>query len=95
MNKSDAINSLRKTHGNHDWEGPILGDNSISDFVLGAGAYPPADEVSGAIREAVRNCIATALSNESNDPDEVWSAWCKGEIDVDFSDIQEIIDDIN
>ena len=94
MNKAYAINALRNTHHNHDWDGPILGDNSISDFVLGAGAYPPSDDVSDAIREAVSNRIASALSNEPGKPDDAWSAWCRGEINVDFSDIQGIIDEI-
>jgi len=93
MNKSDAINALKNTHHSHKWVGPIMGNNSISDFVLGAGAFPPADEISGAIREAVSNRIASALSRAPGNPDDTWAAWSKGEIDVDFSDIQEIIDD--
>jgi hypothetical protein len=95
MNKSDAINALKKTHRYHKWDGPIIGDNSINDFVMGTGAYAPADEISGAIRDAVSNRIASALSSAPGNPDDAWKAWRKGEIGVDFSDIQEIIDDID
>ncbi|MEJ2153942.1 MAG: hypothetical protein P8X96_01250 [Desulfobacteraceae bacterium] len=94
MNRSDAISALKNTHQNHHWNGPVLGDNNISDFVLGTGAFPQSDDVSNAIREAVTNRISTALSNKAGDQDQVWGAWCKGEINVDFSDIQGIIDEI-
>ena len=91
MNRSDAITALKNTHHNHHWNGPVLGDNSVSDFVLGTGAFPLSDDISGAIREAVSNRIATALSNTTGSQDDVWAEWCKGEIDVDFSDIQNIV----
>ena len=95
MNRSDAIKALNNTHHNHNWNGPVFGGNSLSDFVLGAGAFPQSDEVFDAIRGAVRNRIAFALSNKAGNPDDAWAAWRKGEIDVDFSDIQRIIDGIN
>lgn len=94
MNRSDAISALKNTHHRHNWSGPVLGDNNISDFVLGTGVFPQSDDVSSAIREAVTNRISTALGKEPGDQDHVWGAWCKGEINVDFSDIQGIIDEI-
>jgi hypothetical protein len=95
MNRSDAISALNNTHHNHKWNGPVLGGNNISDFVLGIGAFPQSDKVSDAIREAVMNRIASALSKASSHSDDAWAAWCKGEIDVDFSDIQKIVDEIS
>lgn len=95
MNQSDAIEALRKTHRDHDWSGPVMGSNSLNDFILGAGAYPPSDDIADAIREAVRNRISSALSNKSSSPDEAWTAWCMGKIAVDFFDIQLIVDDID
>ena len=95
MNRSDAISALHNTHHHHNWDGPVLGWNDISDFVLGTGAFPQSDKVSDAIHEAVSNRIATTLSNEAGNRDDAWAAWCKGEIDVDFSDIQKIVDEIS
>lgn len=94
MNRSDAITALKNTHHNHNWKGQVLGDNNVSDFVLGTGAFPLSDDVSLAIREAVTNRIASALSDEAGHHDDVWAAWCRGQIAVDFSDIQGIIDEI-
>jgi len=103
MEKDQLIEKLNAIPGDN-WENG-MGLNSVNDFVTVPNSIIEDTEIMDALWNAIENRIKSGLVAAGNQVDadtlgkwetwqnRVWENWCNELIDIDFSDIQKMIDE--